>query len=104
MSYLSNKKAKPQFSLKPIENSNLFQRRVNDANCHTDNVFSRRLLINYTLSQKDKITNTETRKNADTVQSKSTRIQSTSEIDRNMETHRESQGKAVKIEITSGLA
>lgn len=102
MNFLLNKKAKPQFSLKSIENSSLFQRRVSNSNCHIDNhAFSRQMLINYTLSQEDKITNTITRRTADNSPSNGTiRIQLIGEFGGNMETQ---QGNAMKIEVNRGL-
>lgn len=57
------------------------------------------MLINYTLSQEDKITNTVTRKTADNIQSNATNIQLISEIGSNMDTQ---QGKTVKIEVNLG--
>lgn len=104
MNFLLNKELKPQFSLKSIENSNLFQRRVSNTNCHIDNhVFSRQMLINYTLSHEDKAeknTNTPVRKIADNAQSNDTRFQTFGGIIGNMESQL---GKAVKFEVNRGL-
>ena len=48
MNTLFNKKPKSPFSLKSIENSNLFQRRVSNSNFVIDNhEFHREMLLNY---------------------------------------------------------
>lgn len=48
MNILFNKKPKSPFSLKSIENSNLFQRRVSNSNFLIDNhEFNRQMLLNY---------------------------------------------------------
>lgn len=48
MNLLFNKKPKSPFSLKSIENSNLFQRRVSNSNFVIDNhEFNRQMLLNY---------------------------------------------------------
>lgn len=101
MNFLLNKKTKPQFALKSIENSNLFQRRVSNTNCHIDNQeISRQLLINYTPSDKsDKNTNTTDVKSADNRTPNGTRFQTFSEIGRDMETQL---GKAVTFEVNRG--
>lgn len=104
MNFLLNKKTKPQFALKSIENSNLFQRRASNTNCHIDNhEISRQLLINYTPSsgvdKSDKNTNTTTVKSADNRTPNGTRVQTFSEIGRDMETQL---GKAVTIEVNRG--
>lgn len=108
MNFLMNKKTKPQFSLKSIENSNLFQRRASNSNCHIDNhEISRQMLINYTQlnhdDKNDKFTNTTLiQKNADKSPhtSNGTKFQTFSEIRRDMETQL---GKAVKFEVNRGL-
>lgn len=110
MNYLLNKKTKPQFSLKSIDNSNLFQRRVTNPTCHIDNhEFSREMLINYKLNNvavdedkndRIKITNTTTRKSANNSPSNGTRLQIFSEICGNMETQL---GKSVKFEVNRWL-
>lgn len=67
MNFIVSKKTKPQqFSLKSIDNSNLFQRRI----FHIDNQDPPPMLSNYKLNhvagdKNDKITNTPTMKNAD---------------------------------------
>lgn len=107
MNFLLSKKPKSQpFTLKSIENSNLFQRRVSNTNCHIDNHnLSRQMLINYTLSHEDKndkTTNTTTPKSADNSRSPSTgtRFQIFSDIGGDdMETQL---GKAVTFEVNRG--
>lgn len=104
MNFLLNKKTKPQFALKSIENSSLFQRRVSNTNCHIDNhEISRQLLINYTPSsgvdKSDKNTNTTVVKSADNRTPNGTRFQTFSEIGRDMETQL---GKAVTFEVNRG--
>lgn len=37
MNFLVSNKTKPKFTLKSIENSSLFRRRVSNSNCHIDN-------------------------------------------------------------------
>lgn len=103
MNFLLNKKTKPQFALKSIENSNLFQRRASNTNCHIDNhEISRQLLINYSPSsgvdKSDKITNTTNVNSADNRTPNGTRFQTFSEISRDMETL----GKAVTFEVNRG--
>jgi hypothetical protein len=105
MNFLLNKKTKPSFSLKSIENSNLFQRRVSNSTCLIDNnEISRQMLMNYNLNhvadKHDKITNTMTQKNADNSTSNGTKLVAINEIGRNsMETQL---GKSLKIEINNG--
>lgn len=104
MNFFSHKKPKPQFSLKPIENSNLFQRRTSNINCHIDNhEISQQTHFNNQLNHEDKndkCTNTVTSKSADNSPVKSQRLQTFAEATRNMETNL---GKAVKFEVSRGL-
>lgn len=108
MNFLANKKTKPPFSLKSIENSNLFQRRASNSTCLIDNNeinTSRQILINYNLNhvadKHDKITNTMTVKNADNSTSKGTKFLTLNENGRNsMETQ---QGKSLNFQINNGL-
>lgn len=91
MNFLLNKKPKPKFSLKSIENSNLFQRRVTSTTCHIDDYeISRETLIEYKLNnvvvnddKSDKITNTTSPKNADNTPPIGTKIQNFSEMSGN---------------------
>lgn len=103
MNFLLQKKDKPQFSLKSIENSNLFQRRV--ANCHNDNhEFSRQMLIklNHVAAddKNDKFTNTTSGKSADNSPSNGTRFQTFGGVGGNMESQL---GKSVTIEVNRGF-
>lgn len=102
MNFLLNKKTKPPFSLKSIENSNLFQRRVSNSTCLIDNnEISRQMLINYNLNhvadKHDKITNTMTPKNADNSTSNGTKFLTFNENGRN------SMEKKLKIQTYEGL-
>lgn len=86
MNFLANKKTKPQFSLKSIENSSLFQRRVSNTTCLIDNnEVNRQILMNYNSNhdKHDKITNTMTRKGADNSTSGDSKILTTSQNGRN---------------------
>lgn len=106
MNYLLNKKAaKPQFSLKSIENSSLFKRRVSNANCHIDNHdLNHKMLINYTLNHvaadmsDDKNTITTTLKIPDS--ENGTEILNISVVNTNMESQ---MGKSVKFDVKYGL-
>jgi hypothetical protein len=108
MNFLLSKKTKPQFTLKSIENSTLFQRRVTNTNCHIDNHnFSRQMLINYTASHEDKhdkITHTTTPKSADNSRSPSsgTRFQIFSELGGAGNDMESQLGKAVTFEVNRG--
>lgn len=91
MNFFLNKKPKPKFSLRSIENSNLFQRRVTSTTCHIDNhEISRQTLIDYNLNivainddKTDKTTNTTSPKIADNTPPIGTKIQNFSEMSGN---------------------
>lgn len=103
MNFLSGKKVKP-FSLKSIENSNLFQRRVSNTTCLIDNnEISRHLLINYnsknSADKHDKTTNTAVHKNADN-STNFTKFIEINEVGRNSMENQS--GKTLKIETNNG--
>jgi hypothetical protein len=107
MNFLLNKKTKPPFALKSIENSNLFQRRVSNSSCLIDNnELSRQMLMNFNSNhvvadKHDKITNTLTPKYADNSTFNDTKYLAINETARDsMETQL---GKSLKIEINNGL-
>jgi hypothetical protein len=106
MNFLANKKTKPPFSLKSIENSSLFQRRVSNTTCLIDNnEVSRQMLMNYSSNHAadnhDKITNTLTQKGADNSTSSDRRILTTNQ---NGRTSMESRlGESLIYEVCNGL-
>lgn len=105
MNFLVNKKPKPPFSLKSIENSSLFQRRVSNTTCLIDNnPINRQMLINYNLNhvadKHDKITNTMTPKGADNSTSDDRKNLTTSGFGRNsMECQL---GKTLVFQVNNG--
>ena len=97
-----NKKTKPPFSLKSIENSSLFKRRVSNTTFIDNNEVSRQMLINYNRNhdKNDKTTNTLTQKNADKTTVDCRKVTATTELGRNS---MESQlGKTLTFEINNG--
>lgn len=100
MNFLANNKTKPPFSLKSIENSSLFKRRVSNTTFIDNNEVNRQMLINYNQNhvadKHDKKTNTMTQKNADNGR----KVTATSELGRNS---MESQlGKTLIFEVNNG--
>jgi hypothetical protein len=106
MNFLVNNKTKPKFTLKSIENSNLFRRRASNSNCLIDDYeISKNSLLslqsNYDKSYEQIITHTNitpipmTPQNADNTEILSARILSFSEVE--ME-----QAKSAKFEVNRG--
>lgn len=107
MNYLVSNKNKPKFTLKSIENSNLFRRRVSNSNCLIDDYeISQKSLLslqsNYDKSYDQIITHTNispipmTPQNADNSTKQFARVLSFSEVE--ME-----QAKSAKFEVNRGL-
>lgn len=110
---LFNKKPKSPFSLKSIENSNLFQRRVSNSNFLIDNhEFNRQMLLNYDSSLIQAVnvdgnsnltplltTIPGSGKSADKLQTTVTKYQVFAEDRRKRENMELSLGKSVTIEV-----
>lgn len=114
MNFLVNNKTKPKFTLKSIENSTLFRRRVSNSNCHIDDAeISKHSLLSlqssYDKSYDQIFTNTNispipmTPQNADSGNAKHiARVLSFSEVEVEVQQRRMEQAKSAKVEVNRG--
>lgn len=116
MNFIANGKTKPKFTLKSIENSTLFRRRVSNSNCHIDDSeISKHSLLSlqstYDKSYDQIFTHTNvspisipmTPQNADSGNTKNVaRVLSFGEVEVEVQQQRMEQANSAKVEVNHG--